>query len=404
MPRSDPPPPFPAPEPPAADTSRRAVGRKDDDQGRPDSDPAELAIDESAFLLEEDAEEEVIPPFAPKPAGVPTRQAEERESGRTFDQGDDPCPSPFERVTIAPPLPEREYVAQMMGKVADSDRPKHKGAATPPPPTRKAPFHRYPPDAVPSGESKEPGESHDDPPSGTLRRRITMPGYGSGPKAGARPSENSGPHAPEPHRSTEGHAALTLDLTESVPPKAPGSIRSSPSASTVPPPRGSTTERNAARAAPELDQTLAFGPASGDALELVGTRAQSRPPRPSAINLRKVRDRFDVGDFSGALVLAEGILEQDPENGDAMLYAEHCRDVLKQMYISRLGGVRRVPQIGVSPEQLRWLSLDHRAGFLLSLVDGQSTVDEVLDMSGMPDLEALRLLVQLLQQNVIKLV
>ena len=51
---------------------------------------------------------------------------------------------------------------------------------------------------------------------------------------------------------------------------------------------------------------------------------------------------------------------------------------------------------------MRWLSLDHRAGFLLSLVDGRSTVDEVLDMSGMSELEALRLLLQLLQQNVIK--
>jgi hypothetical protein len=84
-----------------------------------------------------------------------------------------------------------------------------------------------------------------------------------------------------------------------------------------------------------------------------------------------------------------------------MLLAEHCRDVLKQLYISRLGGLGRVPHASMASEQLRWLSLDHRAGFVLSLVDGHSTLDEVLDMSGMPDLDALRILFDLLQQNVI---
>jgi hypothetical protein len=150
---------------------------------------------------------------------------------------------------------------------------------------------------------------------------------------------------------------------------------------------------------------LSFGPTSGDALELVGVRAQSvKPPGPATITMRAVRDRFDVGDFSGALILAEGILEHDPESVDALLYAEHCRDVLKQMYISRLGGVGRVPQVAVSDEQLRWLNLDHRAGFLLSLVDGHSSFEEVLDVSGMAPVDALRLLLELLQQNVIKVV
>ena len=68
----------------------------------------------------------------------------------------------------------------------------------------------------------------------------------------------------------------------------------------------------------------------------------------------------------------------------------------------RASGSSKVLALAIGHDQMRWLSLDHRAGFLLSLVDGRSTVDEVLDMSGMSELEALRLLLQLLQQNVIK--
>ena len=119
--------------------------------------------------------------------------------------------------------------------------------------------------------------------------------------------------------------------------------------------------------------------------------------------MSEVRDRFDVGDFTGALELANSILEEQPEHVDAQLYADHCKDTLKQMYISNLGGLRKVPQLAVSPEQLRWLALDHRAGFLLSQLDGRSTFEELLDVCGMPPFDAIRLLVQLLQQNVIRI-
>ena len=44
----------------------------------------------------------------------------------------------------------------------------------------------------------------------------------------------------------------------------------------------------------------------------------------------------------------------------------------------------RVPVVMVAREQLRWLSIDHRAGFLLSHVDGVSSLEMILDVSGMP--------------------
>jgi hypothetical protein len=51
--------------------------------------------------------------------------------------------------------------------------------------------------------------------------------------------------------------------------------------------------------------------------------------------------------------------------------------------------------VAVRDVDLRWLGLDHRAGFLLSRIDGHASLDEVLDVSGMPRLEALRTLVDL---------
>src|SRR4051812_9438190 len=42
--------------------------------------------------------------------------------GPDLEPGDDPCPSPFDRPTIVPPIPEREYVAQMMGELPENER------------------------------------------------------------------------------------------------------------------------------------------------------------------------------------------------------------------------------------------------------------------------------------------
>jgi hypothetical protein len=146
---------------------------------------------------------------------------------------------------------------------------------------------------------------------------------------------------------------------------------------------------------------------SRDALDLVGRNPASSilPPEPTgkADPLAELRERYALGDFSGALAIAEGILSSDPDNVDAQRYAESCRDVLRQMYAARLGPLDQIPVVAIPTEQLRWLTLDHRSGFLLSHVDGVSTLEEILDVSGMNPLEAMRIIYDLLQQKVIAL-
>lgn len=120
-------------------------------------------------------------------------------------------------------------------------------------------------------------------------------------------------------------------------------------------------------------------------------------------NVQDMQDRYAVGDFTGALVVAESLLEADPEDEDAKRYAQSCREVLTQMYAARIGPMDQVATVAVPPDQITWLSLDHRAGFLLSLVDGVSSIEEILDISGMTRLDALRIMYTLVQQNVITL-
>jgi hypothetical protein len=130
--------------------------------------------------------------------------------------------------------------------------------------------------------------------------------------------------------------------------------------------------------------------------------ASSAAPEPDPA-VSEMKDRYAMGDFTGALVIAESLLETDPGDAESLRYADSCRDVLTQMYAARLGALDQVVVVAIPPDQIRWLSLDHRAGFLLSMVDGTSSVEEILDVIGMTRLDALRIMFTLLEQRIIRL-
>jgi len=228
---------------------------------------------------------------------------------------------------------------------------------------------------------------HQDTRRGVADERATMP-FPEGaafPEAegGGRPNPGLGGDTDwERGRGSGGHSLdLSFDAHRASDPGF-----SSPGFSLELPDPGSSSEA--------LDLVVSRIPASS-----IAPAEPSRAPDP----LAELRERYALGDFSGALTIAEGILEDDAENADVQRYAESCRDVLMQMYAARLGSMDQIPTVSVPQEQLRWLTLDHRAGFLLSHVDGVSSLEEILDISGMPHLEAMRIIYDLLQQRVIVL-
>lgn len=118
---------------------------------------------------------------------------------------------------------------------------------------------------------------------------------------------------------------------------------------------------------------------------------------------REMRERLELNDFNGALGLAQSLTEIDPHDGEALRVAEQCRQRLRAIYVGRLGELTQVPALTISRNELRWLTLDHRAGFVLSLIDGASSIEDIIDVSTMPTFEVLRTLYVLLSQNVISL-
>jgi hypothetical protein len=107
-------------------------------------------------------------------------------------------------------------------------------------------------------------------------------------------------------------------------------------------------------------------------------------------------ERLASSDYAGALIAAESFLEHHPRDADAIACAQIARSELRKLYVSRLRSLERVPHVAMSPEGLLGLtSLDFHAGFLLSRIDGLTSLEEIANAGGMPEHDALRILSEL---------
>jgi hypothetical protein len=168
--------------------------------------------------------------------------------------------------------------------------------------------------------------------------------------------------------------------------------------STVPPVKRDDFDRLRELSALPLGESQG-GVARGGALDLVD---RSRPLSPPDL-VSEMEELYALDDLTGALRHAELILGRTPDNEQAQRCATNCRNRLIALYSSKLGRLDKIVLVALGDSQLRWLGLDHRSGFLLSRIDGQSTVDELLDICGMPRLEGLKTLAYLLERGAIRL-
>ncbi|MBI4703518.1 MAG: hypothetical protein HY744_20600 [Deltaproteobacteria bacterium] len=129
------------------------------------------------------------------------------------------------------------------------------------------------------------------------------------------------------------------------------------------------------------------------------------PPSGATVpSVAAIGQRLALDDFSGALALAQARLQALPGDAEARAAVTRCEASLRQMLRARLGGPEQRLRACKRIEELQWLSIDHRAGFLLSRIAGTATLGEVLKISGMSELDALRILEDLRRQQVIELV
>ena len=230
------------------------------------------------------------------------------------------------------------------------------------------------------------------------------------------PGRQLAPAAPPRMRS----GILQLSEVVSAPPAAPASTPTMlfagsqlDAALSAPPPRPppaqSAWEAGGARAL-KVDVS---GPRDNDVFSLVAkahTPPASQPARPPPgldvgeevrTLLHGAEDLIGLDDHSGALDLLNKALELQPGNADAEGLRQKAEGTLLAMYESKIGPLDARPQILLKQDEIIWLNLDHRAGFVLAQIDAQVTYDDLFAICGMTRLDTARILAQLLDERVI---
>ena len=304
-----------------------------------------------------------------------TNEPEDKPSGGE-DHDDESDDGEQDRPTVAPPFDPVAFAQEVLG-----------GKPSPAAGTPAVKANQ----GAPAGPLSDPLSA----PAGTPSGRKTPQGLLS--LANARIPSNLPPRK----ESTNSFAAVDKEweeLATSPPPPMQQDLIDAMSRSDSrdsPDPGYAPDEPPSTKDAQDLAAAVA---ASASAARSVAPVPPAPPPPPTA---QEMNDRVSLGDYTGALEIAEKLLEVDPNDEAVKVVAESCRGILKQMYTTRIGPLDRVPLVMVARDQLRWLSIDHRAGFVLSLVDGVSSLEMILDVSGMPELDALRILSELAQQRII---
>lgn len=120
-----------------------------------------------------------------------------------------------------------------------------------------------------------------------------------------------------------------------------------------------------------------------------------------AIRVQQIRDRLDALDYAGALTAAERFHQAEPDNELAERWVALCRKALGRAYRARLGSGDDAPRLVVGFEEITKLDLDSVAAFVVSRIDGTTTLDELVDVAALPQLDVLRLVFELVQRGVV---
>jgi tetratricopeptide (TPR) repeat protein len=160
------------------------------------------------------------------------------------------------------------------------------------------------------------------------------------------------------------------------------------------------------------EEVLVLDPQNPDARDYVQTADRRKYPRPakqgsvsSAVKaLSEEARQLTAGSrFEDALELLRSAAEADPSSLELQAALELVRSRLLREYRERVGDLDALPVLKASADAITKFNLPSDAGFLLSLVDGSTSVAELVSLSGMDAFEALRTFWGLLETGIVGL-
>jgi hypothetical protein len=99
--------------------------------------------------------------------------------------------------------------------------------------------------------------------------------------------------------------------------------------------------------------------------------------------LRRAQELQGLDDHSGArevLLRVQALHPELPGLPEALTRSEAR---LQTSYESKIGKLSSIPRVRLKDDEVIWLNLDHRAGFMLAQIDGTLSFEDLFSVSGM---------------------
>lgn len=153
-------------------------------------------------------------------------------------------------------------------------------------------------------------------------------------------------------------------------------------------------------------------PGLGDVMDMLAAgRAARPPPERDAASARVreeiqtllggARDLLELDDHTGAIDLILKAQALAPNDLEVQQLRERSEKTLQAMFESKLGAMSARPKVILKQDEIIWLNLDHRAGFVLAQIDGSVSFEDLFEVCGMSRLDTARILAQLVDEGVI---
>ena len=122
--------------------------------------------------------------------------------------------------------------------------------------------------------------------------------------------------------------------------------------------------------------------------------------------LEECRAALSEGRADRAALAAEMALQlgEQAHSSEVDGIVESTRPLFERAFSACIGDMNSTPIRAVSSEALDAHGFDHRAAFLMSCMDGTLSVDDLLDVAGMPRFDALRLIAALRRAQAVDVV
>ncbi len=143
-----------------------------------------------------------------------------------------------------------------------------------------------------------------------------------------------------------------------------------------------------------------------DYLEAAGfAPAKKRAPATAgaaAAFLREALALVERGAEGEALELLESAARNTPDNLEAQAAFDLVRASLHRRHRERTQGGAGVPRVRLGPQEILRFNLPPNAGFVLSMIDGHTSVDELVALTNMDPFEALHTLGKLMDAGIVE--